>query len=265
MTTPDPSPTRALSVADQLRNRIFDGEILPGSHLMEVVLAKQLGVSRTPVRDALARLAEEGLLVYQPNRGFLVRRFDVKDVIDAFTLRASLEALGCRLIGERGLQDHVHKQLVLLLEAQRQVVHGSEWNDERILLWQTLNLDFHFALLELADNQWLSDAVRRSRQLPIVFDSRSRPHERDELILLFQRKHTRDAFHDHERIVDALAKRETSRAESFMREHILTNRDVLASALLRAVPRAKTAVEGAVSSHSLQTGVLHDQPSAPDL
>ena len=217
------------------------------------------------MRDALARLAEEGLLVYQPNRGFLVRRFDVKDVIDAFTLRASLEALGCRLIGERGLQDDVHKQLVELLEAQRQVVHGSEWNDERILLWQALNLDFHFALLELADNQWLSDAVRRSRQLPIVFDSRSRPHERDELILLFQRKRSRDAFHDHERIVDALAKRETSRAESFMRGHILTSRDVLASALLRAVPRAKTAVEGAVSRHSLHTGVLHDQPSAPDL
>ena len=81
MTAPDTSRTRALSVADTLRDRIFDGEIAPGSHLMEVAVANELGVSRTPVRDALTRLADEGLLVYQPNRDFLVRRFDVKDAI----------------------------------------------------------------------------------------------------------------------------------------------------------------------------------------
>ena len=231
MPTPETSSTRALSVTDILRNRIFNREIPPGSHLMEVPLAKELGVSRTPVRDAFARLADEGLLIYQPNRGFMVRRFEIKDVMDALTLRATLEGLGCRLVGERGLQAGAQERLLGLLEEQRAVLYGEEWNNERALLWQDLNLDFHFALLELADNQWLVDAVLRARQLPLVFDSRSRPHDRDAVFLLYQRKHSQQALDEHMRIVDALARRETTRAESLMREHILTNRDVLVHAL----------------------------------
>ncbi|HEY8976635.1 MAG TPA: GntR family transcriptional regulator, partial [Burkholderiaceae bacterium] len=80
-------------MADTLRDRIFDGEIAPGSHLMEISLANELGVSRTPVRGAMARLADEGLLVYLPNKGFQVRRFNAKDVYDAFSVRATLEGM----------------------------------------------------------------------------------------------------------------------------------------------------------------------------
>jgi len=112
MTPPDPSRTRALSVADTLRNRIFDGVIAPGSHLMEISLANELGVSRTPVRGAMARLADEGLLLYLPNKGFQVRRFNAKDVFDAFSVRANLEGMGCRIVGERGLDGSALEQLV---------------------------------------------------------------------------------------------------------------------------------------------------------
>jgi GntR family transcriptional regulator of vanillate catabolism len=231
MSTPAPALTRALSITDTLRDRIFNGEIVPGSHLMEVPLAGELGVSRTPVRDALARLADEGLLVYQPNRGFLVRTFGVKDVVDALTLRASLEGLGCRLIGEQGLQADALERLTGLLDEQRSIVHGDEWNDERALVWHDLNLDFHYALLELADNPWLLEAVRRARRLPLVYDSQSRPHDLAAIRLLYQRRHSQQAYDDHARIVDALARHETVRAESLMREHVLVNRDVLVKAL----------------------------------
>lgn len=231
MSTPVTSRTRALSVADILRNRIFDGEIPPGSHLMEVTLAEELGVSRTPVRDALARLSDEGLLIYQPNRGFLVRRFQPKDVRDAFTVRAALESLGCRLIGERGLLYPEQERLAAQLEAQRQVLHGQDWSGEQALLWQDMNLDFHYTLLELADNDWLSAAVRRARQVPLIFDSKSRPHDSAALKLMYQRDHSRQALAEHYRIVDALIQREVGRAEALMREHILTNRDVLVRAL----------------------------------
>lgn len=231
MASPETSRTRTLSVADVLRNRIFDGEIPPGSHLMEVTLAQKLGVSRTPVRDALARLSDEGLLTYQPNRGFLVRRFQPKDVRDAFTVRATLESLGCRLIGERGLQYPEQERLASQLEAQRKLLHDEEWTEQQALLWQDMNLEFHCSLLELAENEWLTTAVRRARQLPLIFDSKSRPHDHAALKLLFQREHSRQALSEHYRIVDALVQREVSRAESLMREHILTNRDVLIRAL----------------------------------
>lgn len=230
----DVSRTRALSVADTLRARIFDGVIESGSHLMEVTLANELGVSRTPVRDALARLADEGLLLYVPNKGFLVRHYDLKDVRDAFTLRAELEAMGCRLVGERGLPAKTHGMLLDRLEAQKLVLHGEEWNNECAKAWQDLNLDFHLALLELADNRWLSDAVRRARQLPSVYDRRSRPSKHEFLFLLYGREHGLQALDDHFKIVGALANRETSRAGHLMREHILTNRDVLLRALLES-------------------------------
>ncbi len=210
---------------------------------MELVLAEELGVSRTPVRNALARLADDGLLVYQPNRGFLVRRFEAKDVTDAFTLRATLEGLGCRLLAERGLEQDARARLAGLLEEQREVLYGREWSRERALLWQTLNVEFHFVLLELADNPWLTDAVKRTRQLPLIFDSRSRPHDHDALRLLFQRDHSKAALADHVGILSALTKRESTRAGSLMQEHIATNTDILTLALSGA-PTADAPADG---------------------
>lgn len=234
MAEPDSSRTRALSVTETLRKRIFDGVFRPGAHLMEIPLAAELGVSRTPVRDALTRLADEGLLLYQPNRGFVVRRFESKDVFDAFSLRATLEGMGCRLVGERGLEGPGRERLEALLEQQQGVLYASEWSPELALCWQDLNLDFHHALLELADNPWLAEAARRSRQLPIVFDSKSRPHDHEALMLMYRRDHSRQALADHRQIVEALVRREIVRAEGLMREHILTNRDVLLREMRRA-------------------------------
>lgn len=227
-------PTRAHSVAEVLRERIQNGSIAPGTHLMEVPLAQELGVSRTPVHDALTRLAEEGLVVYNANRGFLVRRFEAKDVYDSMTLRATLESLGCRLVGEHGLDTASHQNLEAMLEDQHKVLHGEEWNSERALVWQTLNLDFHYALLELADNPWLTDAVRRARKMPPIFDSKSRAHDLTDLWRVYRREQSRQALAEHRQIVQALGRREVARAEGMMREHVLVNRDVLMRRLTEA-------------------------------
>jgi hypothetical protein len=112
---------------------------------MEIALANELGVSRTPVRGAMARLADEGLLVYVPNKGFQVRRFNAKDVFDAFSVRANLEAMACRLIAERGLDTEAQARLQAMLDAQRELLRArqNEWDDERALRWHDLNLAFH--------------------------------------------------------------------------------------------------------------------------
>ncbi|RWA54212.1 hypothetical protein AU476_10790 [Cupriavidus sp. UYMSc13B] len=86
--------------------------------------------------------------------------------------------------------------------------------------------------------------MRRARQLPIIFDSKSRPHDQDALMLLYQRDHSRQALAEHYRIVDALALREVGRAEALMREHILTNRDVLIRALGANGPGWATQLSG---------------------
>lgn len=217
-----------MSVADTLRDRIFDGVIAPGSHLMEISLANELGVSRTPVRGAMARLADEGLLVYLPNKGFQVRRFNAKDVFDAFSVRATLEGMCCRLISERGLDGKALAQLTAMLDEQHELLHHTgEWSDGRAARWQDLNLAFHHKLLALADNRWLTEAVQRASQLPLIFDSKLRPHNRDASMLLHRHEQALQALAEHCRIVEALGRQEAADAEAIMCDHINTRRDML--------------------------------------
>ena len=95
--------TRTQEVVRQIRDLILDGALGPGEQLTEVAMAQRIGVSRTPIRDALNTLATEGLLIYLPNRGYIVRRFDVQEVLDAFDTRGTLEGMACRVVAERGL------------------------------------------------------------------------------------------------------------------------------------------------------------------
>ncbi|MFW5833378.1 MAG: GntR family transcriptional regulator, partial [Pseudomonadota bacterium] len=90
-------------VADTIRTLILRGDFPAGEHLREAALADRFQVSRTPVRAALAENAKDGLLDYEPNRGYRVRRFDLRDIADAFELRAVLEGTACRVAAERGL------------------------------------------------------------------------------------------------------------------------------------------------------------------
>src|ERR1700753_2368019 len=97
------SPTRSESVAEALRAAILGGQVEPGERLHEVKLTALLGVSRTPVRAALQKLASEGLLDYTPNRGYTLREYSIDEVIGAYEVRAVLEGLAARLSAERGL------------------------------------------------------------------------------------------------------------------------------------------------------------------
>ena len=86
-----------------LREMLMHGEFVPGQKLVEAALAERLGVSRMPVRRALAVLERDGLVTNLPNRGSYVARFTLRQVNDARELRGSLEGLAARLVAERGL------------------------------------------------------------------------------------------------------------------------------------------------------------------
>src|ERR1700740_3158358 len=90
------------NVALRLREMILRGELPPGERLAEVALAERLGVSRTPIRQALPALAREGLRAASARRGFVVRSFSPQDVLDAVETRGVLEGLAARRVAERG-------------------------------------------------------------------------------------------------------------------------------------------------------------------
>jgi GntR family transcriptional regulator of vanillate catabolism len=220
----------AITVTEQviyeLRERILDGKYPPGAHLHEVVTANDLNVSRTPVRDAMRVLANEELLAYYPNRGYIVRGVDVKDVLDAFDVRGTLEGMGCRIVAEQGMDEETERQISLLLEKGEKIFQSSTWGDSEQKEWRSLNTEFHFRLLGAAHNRHLDPVMRQMRIFPRLFDSRFASDSE-----FFQKVYTREqrlrSHHDHIHIVDAVRRREGSRAEALMREHIYANREVL--------------------------------------
>eukprot|EP01137_Pigoraptor_chileana_P010309 Opistho-2@59728 len=86
----------------QLRELILSGELAGGSRIAELAIVERLGVSRTPIRAALMRLEQEGLLEALPNGGYVVQTFSERDIADAIELRGTLEGLLARLAAERG-------------------------------------------------------------------------------------------------------------------------------------------------------------------
>lgn len=92
-------------VAEQIRTAIIEGRLRPGDHIVEAALTEQLGVSRTPVREALILLEREGLVVSAPNRGSFVRSFTEEDIDTIFSMRTTLENFAGELIIDRLTQD----------------------------------------------------------------------------------------------------------------------------------------------------------------
>jgi GntR family transcriptional regulator of vanillate catabolism len=203
--------TRAQTVTDILRERILDGQIAPACHLYEVQLTQELKVSRTPIRAALNTLAKEGLLEYLPNRGYAVRRFEAKDLVDAFEARATLEALACRLVATAGLSKAALSRMRDSIARGDRILAKGRLETADLPPYRELNVEFHETILEECGNRWIVDLVHRSYRIPYVSDRVI--FWSDYSILL--RSHD-----DHHRILRAIEAGQAWRAEALMREHI---------------------------------------------
>src|SRR3954468_1721966 len=95
--------SQAVKAQLKLREMILAGELPGGARIAELAIVERLGVSRTPIRAALMRLEQEGLLDALPNGGYAVRTFSERDVSDAIELRGTVEGLAARLAAERGV------------------------------------------------------------------------------------------------------------------------------------------------------------------
>uniref|UniRef100_UPI00398BEFF1 GntR family transcriptional regulator n=1 Tax=Polaromonas sp. YR568 TaxID=1855301 RepID=UPI00398BEFF1 len=172
--------------------------------------------SRTPIRAALMRLEQEGLLESLPNGGFAVRTFSERDVSEAIELRGTIEGLSARLAAERGAPTVVLSEARECLNSIDAVLSQPALNDEAFSSYVTLNARFHALLSEMAGSEVIAKELDRVSSLPfasasgfVVVQANS-PGARDMLIV---------AQDQHRQVLDAIEQREGSRAEAIMREH----------------------------------------------
>lgn len=204
------------AVTARLRELIINGILPQGERVTETGLAARLQVSRTPVRLALATLAQEDLVEGAPNRGFRVRRFTVEFMRDTIEVRATLEGMAARLAAERGASDAQDAALTACLDAVDGLIAAGRTDQDTFRRFSDVNVRFHAVIAEIADNGSLSRLLERSAAIPF----RSAP-----LLYLLSADEAQRALHetqrDHVRLVDAIRAGQGARAEFLMREHAL--------------------------------------------
>ncbi|WP_296258899.1 MULTISPECIES: GntR family transcriptional regulator [unclassified Pseudomonas] len=203
--------TLSQKITEQLREQILSGALKPGQHLEEIPLASQLGVSRTPLRGALNALAHQGLLTYQAKRGYLIRRFDIRDIVAAYAVRANLEGMACRMAAEQGLSDELIALLHEQLAAGDAMLGKGYLAAEDFEPYRQMNVMLHEVLIDNSANHWIGEFVQRTQEIPYVSSRLMLWHDYATIL----RSHD-----DHHRIVDAVIRREGWRAEALMREHV---------------------------------------------
>ncbi|SOC81823.1 GntR family transcriptional regulator, vanillate catabolism transcriptional regulator [Ensifer adhaerens] len=203
----------------ELREKIVSGELPGGMRLFEVSLAETLEISRTPVREALSRLAEEGLLDRLPNGGFVVRRFGYEDVIDSIELRGVMEGTAARLAAERGASPEGLLRLQDIVEKIDACFGAGDEVD--FDAYSDLNEDFHRELAGLCGSEMIRREVERASALPFASPSAFLPNRLE--IAAFRRS-LRSAQEQHKAILNAIIGREGARAEFVAREHARTAR-----------------------------------------
>jgi len=196
-----------------LRSLIFGGEFPAGSRITELAASETLGLSRTPVREAMSRLIDEGVLERNATGGYRVVRYSMQDVIDGIEIRGVIEGTAARLAAERGGSSELMEDCRVALEA---LDHAVRPDRLRFDVYVRENAQFHALIARLADSPVVTREVERAARLPLA--SPSAFLQGQELIPDFRASlHLAQA--QHRAIFEAIECREGARAEALAREH----------------------------------------------
>jgi DNA-binding GntR family transcriptional regulator len=200
----------------RLRQFILEGDVEPGARLGEVELAAQLGVSRTPVREALRALSSQGLVEILPNRGARVARWSVEDLEEIYELRVMLESHAAqRAAGRMSIADvDVLTELCEQMEACAQ--RGGKHD---LLELSELNFRFHRGILDAADSPRLATMLASVVQIPLVMRT----------FVRYSPEALARSMGHHRELAAALRAGAPDWAGSVMRSHIAAARTVLVS------------------------------------
>jgi GntR family transcriptional regulator of vanillate catabolism len=208
--------SQAVKVQLKLRDMILAGELNAGARITELAVAERLGVSRTPIRAALMRLEQEGLLQAWPSGGYAVRTFSERDAADAIELRGAMEGLAALWAAQRGTDPAAMALANACLDHIDTVLEPSQLTDEGFSSYVLLNSKFHHILADMCGSEFLRPELDRVAGMPFaspsgfVLAQANSPQSRDMLIV---------AQDQHRQVLDAIASREGARAEAIMREH----------------------------------------------
>jgi DNA-binding GntR family transcriptional regulator len=194
--------SRADFVFESLRDAISDGRIAAGERVREEEIARNLGVSRTPVREALQRLQQRGLLVFGAGRGLVVAGLSQHQVLQLYAMREILEGSAARFAAQHATGADV----AILYRLQNELASAAP--DASVLV--TLNRRFHQAIYEAAHNQYLLEPLN------MLHDSLALLHNNT-----FRMPSRRsDSDEEHRKIVASIERRDPDGAEEAAREHI---------------------------------------------
>ena len=195
---------------------ILRGELGPGERVAEAPLAELLGMSRTPVRQALPVLAQEGLLTEHQTRGYVVRGFSTADVLDAIDLRGVLEGLAARRVAERGASRTLLQALRVCLAEGDQILAEGHVADKFEALYVDMNVRFHQLIVAECRSPIIQQALERNARIPFA-GPQALALDKTSLERMYETMAY--AHRQHHCIVSALERGESARVEALMREH----------------------------------------------
>jgi DNA-binding GntR family transcriptional regulator len=197
-------------VFESMREAILSGVLEPGERLMEIQLAEEMGVSRTPVREAIRKLELENFVVMIPRKGAYVAGVSHKDVADVFEIRSALEGLAAGLAAERVTDEELEQMEQALFFRSSE----GELDLEQIVKSDT---DFHALVYKASRNERLIQILANLREQIQRFRSTS----------LAVPGRNKDAIEEHRMIVEALRNHNVEEAQSLAMSHIVTAENIM--------------------------------------
>lgn len=189
------------SAYQRLLDEIRAGLLQPGARLRETELAARLGISRTPVREAIRQLEADGLVVHVPRSGAAIRRLDYAEIMELYEMRVVLEGTAARLAARSASDVELNELEALNAELGEAAGSGDAFR---------LNRQFHLTLLDAARNRFLDRAAGTLQRTMLILGPST----------LGEEARARAAVEEHARILEALRARDGERAEREMRAHI---------------------------------------------
>jgi DNA-binding GntR family transcriptional regulator len=202
-----PAPSRGSmpeAVATALRESILDGALTPGTWLREAEVAREMKVSRTPVRDAFRILASEGLVTINANQGAVVAPMTTEDIIELYVMRETLEMLAAKLAARRGARECLEAFATLIPKMKELGAAGRHQELSK------LNFDFHAVVLEAAGNRYLSRALSQIQNAARRFP--------DPTLSLPGR--VEESLAEHVALADAISQGDAEKAERLAGDHM---------------------------------------------